>query len=382
MELTRGHATPAGTARARGAQHSGDAFSTLDGLHLSSIGLGTDQGEANDGVDALYDLAISEALLSGINVLDTASTHRVRRSERVVGRALREAIRAGHVTREQVFVATKGGGIPVPWGGGAISVDALSQGPWLLAVEREYISKGIFGWGDIANKGFCLNPRFIASEFEVSRQALGVDTIDLYFLDHPECQFQSVDRSVAHERIGEAFRVLERCCNEGRLRYYGVATTDGLRVPSTNAFAHLSLEELVSLAKKEGGESHHFRAVTMPVSPVLPEAMTIATQSVNGVMLTAIDAARRLGLYVFAARTLTPGSADFPLSDAFFETTRSLLTDYQRALQFVRSVPGVGTAIVGLTRRAHVKEASLVLDVPKLADQQIAILPVQREVQP
>ena len=89
-----GFATPEGTARYR------DRFSKFPGhfrraehvpgagqLWLSSIGLGTYLGEPDDATDRAYTEAVSTALRSGINVLDTAINYRHQRSERNIGAA-------------------------------------------------------------------------------------------------------------------------------------------------------------------------------------------------------------------------------------------------------------------------------------------------------
>ena len=44
-----------------------------------------------------------------------------------------------------------------------------------------------------------------------------------------------------------------------------------------------------------------------------------------------------------------------------------LETDAQRAVQFVRSTPGVGAALVGMQRLAHVEENARLGRVPPLA---------------
>jgi aryl-alcohol dehydrogenase-like predicted oxidoreductase len=46
------------------------------------------------------------------------------------------------------------------------------------------------------------------------------------------------------------------------------------------------------------------------------------------------------------------------------EALKGLSTDAQRAIQFVRSTPGVTTALVGMARRAHVDENMAVAAVP------------------
>jgi aryl-alcohol dehydrogenase-like predicted oxidoreductase len=57
------------------------------------------------------------------------------------------------------------------------------------------------------------------------------------------------------------------------------------------------------------------------------------------------------------ARGLPPVVAEF---------LPGLDTDAQRALQFVRSTPGVGAALVGMARVAHVEENARVRAVPPL----------------
>src|SRR3990172_2895353 len=84
-------------------------FRVAHGLHLSSFGIGTYRGAADDIVDRMYNSAIQQALANGINVVDTARIYRGGRSERVVGEALASAIRAGIVKRDEVIVSTKGG---------------------------------------------------------------------------------------------------------------------------------------------------------------------------------------------------------------------------------------------------------------------------------
>ena len=81
-------------------------FNEADGLWLSSIGLGTYLGEADDTTSTRYEQAIHRALALGCNVIDTAINYRFQVSEQAVGRALQG------VARDEAFVATKGGLVP------------------------------------------------------------------------------------------------------------------------------------------------------------------------------------------------------------------------------------------------------------------------------
>jgi aryl-alcohol dehydrogenase-like predicted oxidoreductase len=46
------------------------------------------------------------------------------------------------------------------------------------------------------------------------------------------------------------------------------------------------------------------------------------------------------------------------------QALKGLTTDAQRAIQFVRSTPGVTTALVGMSTRSHVEENMAVATVP------------------
>src|SRR6266540_635694 len=181
MAMLRGSATPAGTVAYRTA-HGGVArnghFREWRGLALSSVGIGTYLGPDDDVTDALYEAAIERALLSGINVIASAVNYRHQRSERAVGRALAKAVCAGHVAREGVVVATKGGFLPF-------------DGPPPL---------GLVGAGDVVGGAHCITPRYLEDQIERSRTNLGVETIDIYYLHNPETQLGEVSRPVFMRR--------------------------------------------------------------------------------------------------------------------------------------------------------------------------------------
>ncbi|TMB45194.1 MAG: aldo/keto reductase, partial [Deltaproteobacteria bacterium] len=108
-------ATAAGTAAYREAlarEVPASHFRPLDGLLVSSIGLGTYLGEEDDETDRRYGAALVDAANLGCNLFDTAINYRAQRSERVLGQALAALVREGGFPREQIVVCTKGGYIP------------------------------------------------------------------------------------------------------------------------------------------------------------------------------------------------------------------------------------------------------------------------------
>src|SRR5207244_11446778 len=92
-----------GTAAYREAQRELPAahFRPLDGLTVSSIGLGTYLGDEDDTVDRGYGQAIVDAVNLGCNLFDTAINYRAQRSERVIGQALLLLERELGMGREQ-----------------------------------------------------------------------------------------------------------------------------------------------------------------------------------------------------------------------------------------------------------------------------------------
>src|SRR2546426_12397223 len=84
-----------------------DHFREAQSLWLSSIGIGTYLGEANEECDRRYTEAIVRAVELGVNVIDTAANYRVQRRERSVG-AARKALFTRGVARGERIVCTEG----------------------------------------------------------------------------------------------------------------------------------------------------------------------------------------------------------------------------------------------------------------------------------
>ena len=78
-------------------------------LKLSSIGIGTYLGNADEATDLSYTRAIVRAVQLGVNVIDTAVNYRFQRSERSIGEALKILANEHGIAREDLFICTKGG---------------------------------------------------------------------------------------------------------------------------------------------------------------------------------------------------------------------------------------------------------------------------------
>jgi hypothetical protein len=109
----KGWATAEGTSHYRSRFESavGDNFRQAQGLLVSSVGIGTYLGAADEETDRRYTDAIVRAVELGANVIDSAANYRFQRSERSVGAAIDELQQRGF-GREEIVVCTKGGYLP------------------------------------------------------------------------------------------------------------------------------------------------------------------------------------------------------------------------------------------------------------------------------
>ena len=348
--MIAGHATAESMRRYAGRladRVAPEHFRELRGAGpIASIGLGTYLGREDAATDALYRKSVIRAVERGINVLDTAVNYRHQRSERMIGAALAELVAGGVVAREDCLVATKGGFV-------ALDAD-VPQDPGAYFIET-YVKSGIVTPEDVVGGSHCMTPRYLASQIDRSRANLGIDTIDVYYVHNPETQLDDVDHDEFLRRIREAFAALEDAVREGKIARYGVATWNGFRVDPDVA-GYLSLSEMVSAARDAGGADHHFTVIQLPYNLAMPEAFTRANQLIGTETVSTLEAARRLDVYVMASASVYQGQLTRNLPPLIGEYLPGWTTDAQRAVQFVRSTPGIGTALVGMKSVAHVEE--------------------------
>jgi aryl-alcohol dehydrogenase-like predicted oxidoreductase len=318
-------------------------------LTVSALGIGSYLGDCSEAEDERYRLSVHAAINAGVNVIDTASNYRCQRSERAVGHAVVEAIAAGDVRRDEVVVCTKGGYVALN-GEPPASREAYEQ--WL---ENELFAPGILKPDDLVRGGHSIAPTFLAHQLAQSRANLGLHTIDVYYLHNPEEQLLVLDRETFLGKMRAAFALLEERAESGEIAAYGCATWLGLRVPPEHK-QHLTLAELVAIARDVGGTTHHFRAVQLPVSLAMPEAARLPTQPLGRKLVPLLEAADALGLGVVASAPLMQGRLSVGLPQAMNELFPSCTSDAQRALRFASSLPGVATVLAGMRSVEHVRE--------------------------
>jgi aryl-alcohol dehydrogenase-like predicted oxidoreductase len=318
----------------------------LGGLSVSSVGIGTYLGEPDEETDQAYAEAIKTALLGGINLIDTAVNYRFQRGERTIGKVLDELVGSGQLRREEVVVATKGG---------YVTFDGTMPANPRAWFEEKFVSSGLVRPGELVEGSHCMTPRYLGAMLEMSRANLGLDTIDIYYVHNPETQLAGVERPEFLERMRRAFEFLEQQVARGKIGVYGTATWSGYRL-GPDEQQYLQMEELVKIAFEIAGRDHHFRAIQLPFNLAMPEALTVANQQLPDRRGTALRAAVGFGIAVCASAALMQGRLARGLPPIMSQAFEGLTTDAQRAVQFVRSAPGINVALVGMKSVAHVEE--------------------------
>jgi aryl-alcohol dehydrogenase-like predicted oxidoreductase len=322
---TPSHATAEGTARFaarfKDAQANG-FYRTVEGLTVSTLGLGSYLGAMDEATDRGYEASVVAALSGGINFIDTSLNYRHQRSERNIGEALAALMQHEGLARDEFVVCTKAGFL-VP--------NALPELPPQSL--------------EIVGNSHSMHPAFLEHQLGASRANLKLDTVDVFYLHNPESQLASVPADAFYERVTRAFAQCEAMVARGWTRFYGTATWSGFRKKAGEAGA-LDIERLVACAEAAGGKSHHLRFVQLPLNLGMCEALS------NGFLLRVAD----LGLHAVASASLHQAQLAKGLPAGLAHVLPGPKTDAQRAIQFTRSAPGISVALTGMSRVEHVVE--------------------------
>lgn len=324
--------------------HSG-FYREAEGATLSTVGLGTYLGKWDGPTDEAYRAAVRKFVELGGNVIDTASNYRFQRSERSIGAALTDLASTG-VDRDALFISTKGGYLPF---------DTEPPASVEQYFHETFVKTGIAKVEDLVSGSHCMTPAYLESQIEQSLRNMGCGYIDLFYVHNPESQLQEVDKYTFEARLAKAFEALERKRAEGKIKFYGVATWNGFRVAPDDATYH-SMERMTGIARQIGGDGHGFRFVQIPLNLAMPEAYLLRNQASSGKVVSPLEAASELGLTVMCSASILQGQLAHSVPMFIREALGNPLTDAMTSIEFVRSTPGVTTALVGMSSVAHVEE--------------------------
>jgi aryl-alcohol dehydrogenase-like predicted oxidoreductase len=232
-------------------------------------------------------------------------------------------------------------------------------------IRKTYVETGLVPPAELVARRHCIAPSFLEDQLSRSLANFGLESLDCYYLHNIEEQLEETTPEEFERRVTAAFTFLEAAVARGTIGRYGVATWNGFRVPQESP-AHLSLERLEALALAVGGKEHHFRVVQLPYNLGMLEALGTPSQGLQGGRVPLLEAAAHFGLMVVTSVPLLQTQVIAHVPAAFAPQMPGLTTQAQRAIQFVRSTPGVFAPLVGMRRVVHVHENGALAHVPPL----------------
>ncbi len=320
--------------------HYKDFYINHNGLIFSKLGLGTFNKEPYKEENYVFHYieAVKSAIKNGINLIDTASNYRYGQSEKEIGIALKEL--GDEVDREGLIICSKGGFIQLDY--------PFPQNPYVW-IEENLIKTGLAYEEDIELDQHCMTPDFLEWSCKRSLENVGCGYFDIYFLHNPETQLLKLGKKEFYKQIEKIFKRFEQLVEKGLFSNYGVAVWNGFA--SGLSEERISLEKIVEIARKVGGENHHFKYIQTPFNMGKTDAYTQLTQKVDNEDCTLLQAAHRLEIGVIGSSSLLQMNlfkkSFKPEAGVILDNSMTLKSDIQLALQFVRSTPGVVSSLFG-----------------------------------
>ncbi|MGY5140491.1 MAG: aldo/keto reductase [Candidatus Nitrosopumilus sp. Bin_571-38] len=360
--MISGHATFEGTKEF--SKNSGinlENFKEFQNLFLSNVGIGTYLGDPDAKTDELVKNAVKQSIQSGINVIDTAINYRSQKAERSVGKAIAELVKENKINRNQIFVSSKNG---------YVTNDADVQLEFWEYVKEEYSQKGVIQEGDVTSGYHCMTTSYLSDQLDRSLKNLDLECLDLMYLHNAvEGQIKDVSKEKFLENLKSVFELYEQKRDEGKIKFYGMATWECFRVPFDNP-QYISLEDTVNMAKKIGGENHGFRFIQLPYNMNYDQALLAKNQLLGTENVSILEAATRLGVGVFTSVPFMQGRLLTPGTMPEFDNLKPSLG----ALQFIRSSPGVLAPLVGQKSTEHVSENLEIMKIPPMSENEFLAL--------
>ena len=267
--MIEGAATPGGTSD-YARQYPALAFQPLGGTawKVSPAGFGCYRVGA--GIEP-HGQALTHALSSGVNLIDTSTNYTDGGSESLVGQVLRQMIEDGRITRQQVVVISK--------------VGYLQGANYVLSQERKAAGQPfpeLVPYGQ--DLEHCIHPEFIADQLTRSLERLQLDRLDVLLLHNPEyflgwARKQGVAPKDARDefygRIEDAFKYLETQVRKGSIQCYGISSNTFPAEGDDPEF--VCLDRVLGIARGIS-PNHHFKVIEFPLNVFEPGAMLAVNQ--------------------------------------------------------------------------------------------------------
>jgi aryl-alcohol dehydrogenase-like predicted oxidoreductase len=216
--MNNNYATSEGTTR-YSQRHPSLTYRPLGrtALLVSEVGFG---GYRIDTAVPLHREALTLALQSGINLIDTSSNYSDGSSEQLVGEVLAQLMAEGTLSRDEIVIVSKAGYIQ---GQNYEMAQARKEAGSPFPNVVKY-AEGL---------DHCIHPDFLADQLTRSLARLNLDCIDVYLLHNPEYYLSwarkaklemAYARNVYYQRLALAFDHLEQEVANGRIGSYGISS--------------------------------------------------------------------------------------------------------------------------------------------------------------
>lgn len=303
-------------------------------LVVSRVGFG---GYRVHEFDPDHREALRLALTSGCNLIDTSSNYTDGSSERLIGEVTSELFASGELRREEIVFVTKAGYV---------------QGE-NLKFARERASRGEAFPDMVEFQPDCwhnISPEFLAAQITNSLARLKLEQLDVVLLHNPEYYLKSSGtRDVYYQRIEKAFEHLERECESGRIRYYGISSNTFPEDEARSDFT--SLEKVIEIAKQAAkGKAPRFAVIQLPFN--LYESGAALVKNNNKSTVFELAASTGLGVLInrpfnaFQKGRLTRLTS-FPQHDQV-QIKGGLHVALGRAIELEKNAPGFPKSVTGL----------------------------------
>lgn len=389
--------------------HKNHFKKTYDDMTISSVGIGSYLGNPDDMNDFYLYNAIKTALLSGaVNMIDTAINYRYMKSEKAIGKALQILLVKYKIQRSEYIVASKVGFVP----------ENAETGKRCHSYIEDLVNEGKITiedvvFDDIKRPIHCIHPEYLKSQVDISLDNLKLKTLDVMYLHNVfESQYM-VPKEILQSRLAKAFETMEEIRASGKIKNYGLATYNSLRVNDDNTM-HCNLQEVTELAKKIGGENHGFRYVQAPINIMNPEVFIEKFQSFkfdrdineaeqkeetliglmnspevgnlnkkekNKISTTVTAICNHYKLNLITSSPLLQGTLiQLPMENKLFK----LNTNPAKHIQLIRSIPAdaIKSTLVGMKSQVHVKQNLEVSKIPPLTMQEFYEILTPKKRQP
>ncbi|NIM26293.1 MAG: aldo/keto reductase, partial [Nitrosopumilaceae archaeon] len=150
---------------------------------------------------------------------------------------------------------------------------------------------------------------------------------------------------------------------QGKIKFYGMATWECFRADD-NSPQYLSLQDTFNLAQEVGGKDHGFRFIQLPYNMHYDQALLKQNQKFDGSKISILEASSKLGIGVFTSVPFMQGRLLSPGVMPEFNNLKPSI----RALQFIRSTPGVLAPLVGQKTKEHVSENLEIMKIPPIPE--------------